>query len=146
MHSSLHLVCPGARGDDRGKELGSEVTWIDDWHVDKEKGVDTFQYEEEAIDKLDAYVLNNDNIDTGVAPLIDSVREKLYETDKSIAEKAIEEAETAGGIPSDIDEAKELYKEAVDMYVAGTYAHTSPKLSDIIGIFEEAWEKAVGSY
>lgn len=133
-------------GDERGKELGSEVMWTDDWHVGEEKGVDTFQYEEEVIDKLDAYVLNDDNIDTGVASIIDSVRDKLYEADKSIAEKAIEEAEAAGGVPSDIDKAKELYKEAVDTYATGTYAHTSPKLSDVIDLFEEAWEKAVNSH
>lgn len=133
-------------GDDRGKELGSEVIWIDDWHIDEIKGVDTFQYEEAASDKLDAYLLNDENIDTGVAPIINTVKEKLYEADRLLAEKAIEEAEAAGGVPTDIDKAKELYQQAVDTYAVGTHAHTSPKLSDVMDLFEEAWEKAAGSY
>lgn len=59
------------------------------------------------------------------------------------AEKAIEEAETAGGKPDDITEAKELLTEAVDYWDTGDWGLIADYVYDQL---EEAWEKAVASY
>ncbi|MCK5548719.1 MAG: hypothetical protein KAI64_06865, partial [Thermoplasmata archaeon] len=130
-------------GDDRGRELGSEVVWLDDTHIDEVKGEDVFQYEQEAADKLIAYLENDENTAYGFEDEIFAIIEKMYNADRILAEVAIQEAEAVGGDPDDIAAAKELLVEAIDYWDTGDMDLIVDYAFDKL---EEAWEKAVGSW
>ncbi len=134
-------------GDERGQELGSEVVWGDPFHIDEHnegyKGEDVFQYEQEAVDKLIAYIENDENEGTGVESIIYEVMEKLYKADKSLATIAIQDAIEAGGKEDDIEDAQDFLAEADDYWMTGDYYEIADNVYDYL---EKAWEKAVGSY
>lgn len=130
-------------GDSRGLELGSEVIWIDELHLDEEKGADVFQYEQGAVDKLVAYLENEENDAFGLEDEIHDVMEKLYKADKLLAEYAIEEAEDNNGKPDDIEKAQELLEEAINYRETGYWETITDNAYDLL---EEAWEKAMGSH
>lgn len=134
-------------GDERGRELGSEVIWGDGIHIDEHhggyKGADVYQYEEEAVDKLIAYIENEENSNTGVESIIPDVMELLYKADRYLTTFAIQDAIDANGNPDDIAVANALLNEAdyywssCDLSLIADYVYDK---------LEESWEKAVSSY
>ena len=134
-------------GDTRGQELGSEVAWGDSLHIDERhggyKGEDVFQYEQEAVDKLIAYIENDENEGTGVESIIYQVMEKLYKADRILAMIAIQDAIDARGKMDDIEEAYAFLAEADSYWAISDYYGIADNVYDYL---EKAWEKAVGSY
>jgi hypothetical protein len=122
---------------------GSEVKWLDDDHIDEEKGADVFQYEQEAVDKLIAYLENDENTAFDFEDEIWSILEKLYKADKLLAEIAIDDAEAANGDSDKIDEAKDFLAEAIDYWDTEDMEEIADNAFDFL---QKAWEKAVESW
>ena len=130
--------------DARAGMSGSEVVFGDPNHVDAchggFKGPDVFQFEQQACDKLDAYVENDENAGFGFDAAIEAVRQALASSDQSLASTAIVDAIAAGGEADLISVAEELKAQ-------GDAAKESGKICDeALDKYEEAWEKAVASY
>ncbi|MHC4445426.1 MAG: hypothetical protein ACYTF1_14975 [Planctomycetota bacterium] len=109
LHMSLGLE------DDRAGMSGSEVVWGDPTHVDDchggYKGVDVFQYEEEACDKLDAYIENDEYEGFGFGAAIEAIWQMLAQADQMLAATDISEAIEEDGNLYDIAVVKELMTE-----------------------------------
>jgi hypothetical protein len=140
LHMSL------GEDDPRAGMSGSEVVWGDPNHVDEchggYKGADVFQYEQEACDKLDAYIENDENAEFGFAGAIEAVRQMLAEADKILADTAISDAVANAGDPDDIADAIKLRDEGDAAKAKG-----GSEICDVaLDKYEEAWEKAVGSW
>lgn len=140
LHMSL------GEDDPRAGMYGSEVVWGDPIHVDEHhggyKGADVFQYEQEACDKLDAYVENDENAGFGFDAAIEDVRQMLAEADQVLATVAIDDAYANSGKPDDIAVAEALKAEGDAAKALG-----GTEICDIaLDKYEEAWEKAVGSW
>ena len=117
---------------------GSEVVWIDSLHIDTVKGQDVFQYEQQAVDKLIAYLEKDENAGTGVAPVIPDVMEKLQVADRLLAIVAI--SESVCGAES-IAVAGQLVAEADSYWATGDPATQADNTYDML---QKAWEKATG--
>jgi hypothetical protein len=115
---------------------GSEVVWIDSLHIGEEKGQDVFQYEQESIDKLIAYLENDENDGSDVEPIVDEVMEMLHRADRLLASVAIDESACGSEI---IAEADELIAEADSYWETGRRGLRADNAYDKL---EEAWEKA----
>ncbi|MCK5548201.1 MAG: PKD domain-containing protein [Thermoplasmata archaeon] len=129
---------------------GSEVVWGDAIHIDEGhggyKGADVYQYEEEAMDKLIAYLENDENIGTGVASIIPGIFWRLRKADRYLTTTAIQDAIDAGGNSDDIAVALKLLVEADDIW-NDNYPDDLSIIADyVLDKLEESWEKAVGSY
>jgi len=141
---------------------GSEVNWTDANHVDKchfnesgeqgtvgragLKGADVFQYEQEACDKLDAYLDNPENAGLAFEDEIEEIRQALAQADAALAQKAIDDAIASGGDPSEVQVAQDFLEQGVvasdpEQGGGGT------QICDVaLDKFQVAWEKAVASY
>ena len=98
-----------------------------------------FQYEQEACDKLDAYIENDENEGFGFEDEIEELRQMLAEADRILAAVAIEDAENNNGKPDDIADAISLKLEGDEMRAQGGTAICDEALDK----YGEAWEKAV---
>ena len=125
---------------------GSEVIWGDPNHVDTcnggFKGADVFQYDQEACDKLHAYLDNDENAGFGFDVAIEAVREALAEADQLLGATAIADAIAAFGDPDLIAVAQDLSAEGDAAMDQGGAAICDVALDK----YEEAWEKAVSSW
>ncbi len=125
---------------------GSEVVWGDPTHVDDchggFKGVDVFQYEEEACDKLDAYSENKANAGFDFDEEIEAVRQMLALADQMLAAVAIADAIAEFGDPDLITVAQDLFAEGDAAKAQGRATICDVALDK----YEEAWEKAVQSW
>ena len=140
LHMSL------GEDDDRAGMSGSEVVWGDPNHVDDchegYKGEDAFQHEQEACDRLDAYVENEENDGFGFGAAIEAVRQSLAEADEILAATAIADAIAEDGHAGDIAVAQELKAEGDAAAASG-----GSEICDVaLDKYEEAWEKAVHSW
>lgn len=134
------------RDDPRAGMSGSDVVWGDNNHVDAcnggNKGADVFQYEQEACDKLDGYLENDENADFDFEDEIEEVRQMLAEADEILAATAISDAIAEGGKPDDIADAEDLKAEG-----DAAWARGGSEICDVaLDKYEEAWEKAVKSW
>ncbi len=132
--------------DPRAGMSGSDVVWGDPEHVDEchdgYKGVDVFQYEQAACDKLDAYMENDDNAQFDFDGEIEAVRQRWAEADQILAAIAIDDALAHDGDSDDIADAQSLKAEG-----DAAMADGGSELCDVaLDKFEESWEKAVKSW
>ncbi|NIP24871.1 MAG: HYR domain-containing protein, partial [Phycisphaerae bacterium] len=125
---------------------GSEVVWASPNRIAEcqggYKGADVFQYEQGACDKLDAYIDNDENTGFGFGAEIETVRQMMAEADQILAATAISDAHANSGNTDAIADAESLKDEGdAAKAIGGT------EICDIaLDKYEEAWEKAVGSW
>jgi len=126
---------------------GSDVIWTDPFHVDEQRGVDTFSFEKLACDKLVAFLENEENSGFDFEDEIRGILSALGIADRELARLVINEAITGGGKQDDINDAIGLFTEAGSVFVnAAKEGGTLKDICDeVIPRYGEAWEKAAFS-
>lgn len=121
---------------------GPEVRWADDGiNVDDAhggyKGADVFQYEEESVDKLIAYLEHGENAGTGAADIVSQVIELMREADRYLVTIAIADAKEAGEDAYLLAVVRDLFAQADAYWETGDLG----LLADYV--IDKSWEKAV---